>query len=162
MIWHLIWIIPLITFIISLIYFIIKDNGFESGVLIVSLLIAVLSVFISIPIVSIVFGIVENSADKTFTKTSETKIYSNIDNKYLTIVDKDYKIYLKDDKTTYTNLSQSDSTLFEDNKCILEKYTQYYTNGFVKWLIGNKTDTTKYEIHIPKGSITTEYKIDLK
>ena len=63
-------------------------------------------------------------------------------------------------------IKPDNTTIYEDsenNNSFIETYQHRYTNGFITWLLGEYAlgDIT-YKIHIPKGSITTEYNIDLK
>lgn len=53
--------------------------------------------------------------------------------------------------------------IFEDGKTEVIEYAEEFQNDFVIWLFGKNSDTTtRYEIHIPQNSITTEYNIGLK
>lgn len=53
--------------------------------------------------------------------------------------------------------------IFEDGKTEVVEYAEEFQSDFVIWLFGKNSDTTtRYEIHIPQNSITTEYNIDLK
>jgi hypothetical protein len=166
MIWNLIWIIGIISFVCCLIkkY---KDNdlNFEEGfmALLMALCIAGLTAFCCL----IVFSIVECASNKEYIKTHENKIYcSNNDNKYLVQEEgtsKNYKIYLKDDKASFIEVAQKNTNIFEDNDTYINEFTEYYTNNFVKFLIGDTTmSDKKYEIHIPKDSISVENRTELK
>ena len=64
-------------------------------------------------------------------------------------------------------LNVNDCSVFEDNQNKVVAYKYEYTNPTViKWIgsygeIFKEDNISRYEIHIPQGSITTEYNIDL-
>jgi len=166
MIWHLIW----ITGVISFVYFLIKgykdDNlSFDEGF--VSFLISACISLVTLMICFFTFAFVDCASNKEYVKTHKNKIYcSNNDNKYLIKEEgssKYYKVYLKDDKASFIEVVQKNTNIFEDNNTYISEFTEYYTNNFVKFLLGDtSTSDKKYEIHIPKDSISVENRTELK
>ncbi|MEO2600972.1 hypothetical protein [Clostridium butyricum] len=63
-------------------------------------------------------------------------------------------------------LDNDRTSLFEDGETYIIAYQNKYTNPLVIKLLGTdlalNENVTRYEIHIPKGSVTTQYNIDLK
>ena len=163
MIWNLVWIIGLLTFGLGLFLFI-KEGDFEFGILKELFVAGIFLSIVTFVILLILTSIIGAFSNKTYIKTYENEIY-NKDN-YSLIIENDnnkFKVYTEDNKSKYIETRQSDSTITEDGNSFIEEYTEYYTNGTVKWLLGEKTDSNKkYNIHIPKGSITTENKVDLE
>ena len=163
MIWNLVWIIGLLIFCIGLFIFI-KEGDFGFGILKELFVAGIFLAFITFVILVILTSIMGAFSNKTYIKTYESKIH-NKDN-YSLIIENDnnkFKVYTEDNKSKYIETRQSDTIITEDGNSSIEEYTEYYTNGTIKWLLGEKTDANKkYNIHIPKGSITTENKVDLK
>ena len=64
-------------------------------------------------------------------------------------------------------LNVNNCSVFEDNKNKVVAYKKEYSNPTVIKLIGSygeifkEDNISRYEIHIPQGSITTEYNVDL-
>ena len=79
-----------------------------------------------------------------------------------------YSIVIEDEHggKTIQQLSTDTTSLFEDGETCIIAYQNKYTNPLVIKLLGTdlatKGNVTRYEIHIPKGSIATQYNIDLK
>ena len=166
MIWHLIW----ITGVVSFIYFLIKkykedDLSFDEGLM--SFLASAFISLVTVIVCFFIFIFMDCASNKQYIKTHENNIYcSNNDNKYLIMEEgssKDYKIYLEDNKASFIEITQKNTNIFEDNDTYIDEFTEYYTNNVVKFLLGDtSTSDKKYEIHIPKDSISVENRTELK
>lgn len=63
------------------------------------------------------------------------------------------------------DINANQASVFEDGNNKVTVYGEKFENPKIEYLIGvwsNLKHETRYEIHIPKGSITTDYKIDLQ
>lgn len=54
------------------------------------------------------------------------------------------------------------SCIIEDNNTEIVTYKTKYKSDAITWWFGENDNHETYEIHIPKGSITNDYKIDNK
>jgi len=62
-------------------------------------------------------------------------------------------------------INANQSSVFEDGNNKVTVYGEKFENPKIEYLMedwSNLKHETRYEIHIPKGSITTDYKIDLQ
>lgn len=165
MLWSLIWILGLLVFMLVVIIYTISQ-GFDLEGLGAGIICGLLTSSISFAIILIVTGIIGDSADKTYVVTNENQIYANAENKYVTMDNgsKQFKVYIDDIRTKHIDVGQSSTDIIEEgDSYYIKEYSQVYVSEKVKWLLGeNGTDTnTKYEICIPKGSISTENNISL-
>lgn len=174
MIFNLLWIIPIITMI--LVFISIKRQNdldfmdrwlvFMSGILgfaITSIIILTSKLMINISANKYEYQ--KNSYQITCINDSSVvngrsylfSGYINENTKY-----RAYKLN-DDNSKELVEYNPRNTKIFEDGKTEVIEYAEEFQNDFVIWLFGKSSDTTtRYEIHIPQNSITTEYNIDLK
>lgn len=166
MLWSLVWILGIMVCVIVITLYTI-DQGFDLEGLGTGIIVGLLTSFLSFTIILVITGIMSGSADKTYVLAKETPIYANNEGKYV-IMDngsKQFKVYVDETKTKHIDVGQSSTDIIEEgDSYYIREYSQVYVSDSVKKLLG-ETETginTKYEICIPKGSISTENKVSLK
>lgn len=177
MILHLIWILALISFIWYLVKEYKKYSILDIGDYFMSFLISVLVAMVTFGCIIIASLIIDHNSNKELTVTDIKTIYAINDNSSIKGQSFLFSGYVKEELVyrmfieenggkKVKEIKSSTATIYEEyenSDRYIETYRYVYTNGFVKWVLGNYTwDDTIYKIHIPQGSITTEYKIDLQ
>lgn len=176
MILHLIWILPLVSFI----WYLIKEYkrcGLEIDDYFMSFGISILIALGTVGFIIISSLIIDYNSNKELIITDSKTIYAINDNTstkgqsflFSGYVKEElvYRIFVEEENggKKVKEIKSTNATIYEEENSnrYIETYKYIYTNNFVKWLLGQYTwaDTT-YKIHIPEGSITTEYKLDLK
>lgn len=174
MIIHLLWIVPIIITVCFIVYQKIKYGSIKNDILL-SIPIAMLSFLIIIIVTFIVILLTQGTSNR-YEYTKETYQISCLSDsstikgrQYLFsgCIDgiNQYKVYKinEDGSKELVKFNAENVKVYEDGKTEVTEYAEEFESDFVKWLIGsNGDDTTRYEIHIPQGTITTEYGIDLK
>lgn len=174
MILFLLIIIP----VLSIIIFLAKQHkkwGLGIDDYILSMLIGVVSFIITFLILALTYGIAETIATTNYELKSTQKIYCLNDNgdingkMYLfsgSVSEEDvYKMYIDNNGgKSLLKVSADNSIIYEDNQTQIQTYECKFQNKFIIFLLGEYTlfSPNKYEIHIPKESITNQYNIDLK
>lgn len=170
--------------IIGYLYFqrIIKNSHFEMVDIVCYVLLCMLSGMIIGIIYFISIPIIDFNADKYESIKYQQEIYALQDNNGTQgrfflgsgyINNKlQYSIIIKDEHggKIIQQLDYDKVSLFEDGETYMIAYQNKYTNPIVIKLLGTDLamvygvagNVTRYEIHIPKGSTTTQYSIDLK
>lgn len=174
MIQFLIIIIP----ISSIIVFLAKEHklwglGFDDYI--TSMFVGFISFLITFLILLLTYGVAGSIADTNYELKSTQKIYclndnTNINGKmYLfsgSIDENDvYKMYVDNDGgKSLLKVDANNSIIYEDDQTQIQTYECKFQNKYIIFLLGEDTifNPNKYEIHIPKNSITTEYNVDLK
>jgi hypothetical protein len=177
MIIHLIWIIALISFILYLIKEYKEYGTLKTSDYFISFMVSLLVAVVTFGCIIIISLIIDHNTNKELIVTDTKTIYALNDTNSINgqaflfsgYIKEDlvYRMFVEDNGgKKLKELNPSSVTIYEeDDSCnkIIETYKYQYTNGFIIWLLGKYTwDDTIYNIHIPKGSITTEYKLDLK
>lgn len=162
----------IIVFIILLIFIYKKYNKIEVADIILSSLTGLLSIILSFILIAFMCSYA-NTEEYVSDTQSITCIMDNSNtqgSKYIFsgyINEKQvYKTFVlnKDGSKNYKEVSAYTSKIYEDGKNKIITYNLRFTNSIFEWLIKgvNMLDTqTRYEIHTPKDSITTEFNIDL-
>lgn len=174
MILFLLIIIP----ILSIIIFLAKRHrlwNLDFGDYIESMFIGFISFVITVLILLLTYGIAENIANTNYELKSTQKIYCLNDNgdingkMYLfsgSVSEEDvYKMYIDNNGgKSLLKVNANNSIIYEDNKTEIQTYECKFQNKYVVFILGEVTmfSPNKYKIHIPKGSITAEYNVDLK
>lgn len=162
----------------SIIVFLVKEHelwGLDFGEYIISMFVGFISFLITFLILLLTYGVAGSIADTNYELKSTQKIYclndsTNINGKmYLfsgSIDENDvYKMYVDNNGgKSLLKVDANNSIIYEDNKTEIQTYECKFQNKYVVFILGEVTmfSPNKYEIHIPKGSITTEYNVDLK
>ena len=177
MIIHLIWIFALISFILYLIKEYKEYNSLELGDYFMSFLASLLVAVITVGVVVITSLVIDHNSNKELTVTDIKTIYAFNDNSSIKGQSFLFSGYVKEELVyrmfveenggkKVKEIKSINATIYEEDEKsdrYIETYKYIYTNNFVKWLLGQYTwDDTTYKVHIPEGSITTEYKIDLQ
>ena len=165
----LFWIIPLITFIAVLIYWIFIEADALFGIAF-GILFAILALFATL---MFGYGIV-GCCDTEWVETNTTEIVALSDN-----VGVEGQVYLRrgyiEDKLSYYYIVDTQFGLKADSvsadKCYIKytndkpymvTYKETIKNGFVRWAFGD-ISSTRYTIYLPEGSVITDYyEIDLE
>jgi hypothetical protein len=176
MILHLIWISALISFI----WYLIKahnDYELDIGDYLISFFSSIIVAVSTLGIIVIASLVIDHNSNKELIQTDTKIIYALNDNTSTNGQSFLFSGYVKEELVyrMFVNenggkkseeIKSATATIYEEDETCdryIETYKYIYKNNFVKWLLGEYTwDDTTYKIHIPKGSITTEYKLDLK
>jgi hypothetical protein len=166
----LFWIIPLITFVAALVYWIFVEEEFLLGLLI-SILSAILALLVTFLLGCGIIG----CCDTEWVETNTTEIVALSDAAGL-----EGQIYLRrgyiEDKLSYYYIVDTQFGLKADSvsadKCYIKytndkpymvTYKETIKNGFVRWAFGDIISSTRYTIYLPEGSVITDYyEIDLE
>lgn len=174
MVYNLLWIVPIAT--IILVFINIKrknDLDFTDGLIIV--LSGLLGFTITVFLILISVLVMRVGADKyEYQKNSyqiicinDSSVFNGRNYLFSGYINENikYRAYkLNDDNSKeLIEYDYRNTKIFEDGKTEVIEYAEEFQSDFVVWLFGRNSDTTtRYEIHIPENSITTEYNIDLK
>lgn len=164
--------------IISIILYLVKEHkkwGLDIGDYLASLIAGCISFIITLLLILLIYGIFEITAISKYELKSTQKIYCLNDNTTINgkiylfsdYVDENdvYKMYVDNDGgKSLLKVNANNSIIYEDNKTEIQTYECKFQNKYVVFILGEVTlfSPNKYKIHIPKGSITTEYNVDLK
>lgn len=172
MIIHLIWIFAIIAMIFFIIHEYREWHDFE---LRTTIFVGMFTALMTLLFVLILIGVIDLTADKEIIKISEYEIYSLKDassikgKKYLMsgYIDEKmvYRAFVnKEEGKAIKEFSSDKSIIYEDGGSKVEVYSSKFTSPFISKLLGSEIaeDEIKYNIHIPEGSITTEYELDLE
>lgn len=178
MILHLIWILTLVSFILYLIKEYKEYNHLEIGDYVISFLSCLLVAMVTFGVIIIVSLIIDHNANKELVITDNKTIYAINDNSSIKGQSFLFSGYVKEELVyrmfveenggkKVDEIKSSNAIVYEEDENLdrhIDTYEYTYTNNFIKWLLGKYTwwDDKTYKIYIPKGSITTEYNIDLK
>lgn len=177
MIIHLIWISFIITFILYLTKEYKEYSSLELADYFLSFMASLLVAVITFGAIIITSLTIDHNSNKELIVAETKTIYALNDKTSINGQSFLFSGYIKEDLVyrmfveenggkKLKELKPSSVTIYEEDKdCdkFIETYKYKYTNSFIKWLLGESTwDDDTYKIHIPKGSITTEYKLDLQ
>lgn len=165
MIFHLIWIVGVITFIV-LCGSEYKRCGFLDGdEVVLKFFIGILASIGAFFVVAVLGLLISGCSEKVYINTFESQIYAK-GNQYVIVENqsKTFKVYTDESSANYVVAKQGETQIIDDGNTNLIVSNQFYKSETVKWLIGERTNNpTKYEIHIPKGTIlVSENKLDVE
>ncbi len=174
MVYNLLWIVPIAT--IILVFINIKrknDLDFTDGLIIVlsgflGFTITVFLTLISVPVMRVGADTYEYQKNSyQITCINDSSVFNGRNYLFSGYINENikYRAYkLNDDNSKeLIEYDYRNTKIFEDGKTEVVEYAEEFQSDFVVWLFGRNSDTTtRYEIHIPENSITTEYNIDLK
>ena len=157
---NFIWIFGIIGFMVALFNqleeygcnFEIEEFGF-------SVVIGIFTAMVSAVAVFVISVIISANANTEYVQTYQSQIYENASKSYCVMENGTgkYKVYIDEASTNVVRVDKSKTELIDDGGASLEGYEKVYSNETVKKFIGNAfVGDTKWEIHIPKNSITTE------
>lgn len=172
MVYNLLWIVPIAT--IILVFINIKrknDLDFEDGFTIVlsgflGFAITMFLIFISVLVMHVGADTYEYQKNSyQIICINDSSVFNGRNYLFSGYINENikYRAYkLNDDNSKeLIEYDYRNTKIFEDGKTEVVEYAEEFQSDFVIWLFGRNSDTTtRYEIHIPENSITTEYNID--
>lgn len=175
MVYNLLWIVPIITIILVFINTKRKNEYLdymdECFIILSGFLgFAVVAFLIIISVITVRVGADTYEYQKNsyqITCINDSSVFNGRNYLFSEYINENikYRAYkLNDDNSKeLIEYDYRNTKIFEDGKTEVVEYAEEFQSDFVVWLFGKNSDTTtRYEIHIPENSITTEYNIDLK
>jgi hypothetical protein len=110
---------------------------------------------------------VETTKQNIYALKDNTEIHGSFSLGFGTVDDEQYYYYVTKDAQGFKKickLKTSESVIKEENisQPYIQKREYRYKSSFARFMFGEYSGVVTYEFHVPKRTVTTQYKVDLQ